>query len=87
MVSFFDNLSDDDDDAYIKFLILMLNKLSLYIYIYLYIYIKLLNLSVFKSSLSIYQLIECFGAGTAAIVSPVYSIIYKNIDITFPTGK
>ncbi|CAM9279670.1 unnamed protein product [Heterosigma akashiwo] len=33
------------------------------------------------------RLMECFGAGTAAIVCPVNSIHYMGKDITLPTGS
>jgi branched-chain amino acid aminotransferase len=36
--------------------------------------------------LSSYQLLEAFGAGTAAVVSPVRSIVYKEQEIEVPTG-
>ena len=32
------------------------------------------------------RLLEAFGAGTAAIISPVNSIVYKNHEIKIPTG-
>lgn len=33
------------------------------------------------------RLREAFGAGTAAVISPVKSILYKGEDIDFPTGE
>mmetsp|Transcript_32696 Transcript_32696/g.71951 ORF Transcript_32696/g.71951 Transcript_32696/m.71951 type:complete len:143 (-) Transcript_32696:175-603(-) len=32
------------------------------------------------------RLLEAFGAGTAVVVAPVSSIVYKGQDITLPTG-
>lgn len=33
------------------------------------------------------QLLEAFGAGTAVVVSPVRSIIFKEQEIEVPTGE
>jgi branched-chain amino acid aminotransferase len=33
------------------------------------------------------QLLESFGAGTAAVVSPVRTIVYKEHEIEIPTGE
>jgi branched-chain amino acid aminotransferase len=33
------------------------------------------------------QLLEAFGAGTAAVVSPVRAIVYKEQTIEVPTGE
>jgi branched-chain amino acid aminotransferase len=33
------------------------------------------------------QLLEAFGAGTAAVVSPVKCIVYQEQDIHIPTGE
>lgn len=33
------------------------------------------------------QLLEAFGSGTAAIISPVNTILYNDVEIHIPTGN
>lgn len=42
------------------------------------------TLSILRDDL---QLLEAFGAGTAAVVSPVRTIVYKESNIEIPTGE
>jgi branched-chain amino acid aminotransferase len=45
------------------------------------------SLSFLHRCMSLFKLLEAFGAGTAAVVSPVRTIVYNDQDINFPTGE
>lgn len=47
----------------------------------------LLSVPVLKPPCEMFQILEFFGTGTAAVVSPVSSILYEGDDIMLPTMK